>query len=167
VGNTVSDADAMDDLAEFLDDAYADIISRQCNETTYVDLDGYNVTGDNPMPETSWPTRTAGTAASEPLPTGSAGLITFRTGFSRRNGRKFLGVFSEGCVSSSGLWTTATQTALAAFGANFLSGFTGGTSGENWMPGVYSKLGTLMPIIEAVASGIPAYQRRRRIGTGS
>lgn len=166
IGSALGDTVAMQDLAEELDDWYTCINPQIVDNQTYVDIDGFNLTQDSPLPETSWPSKTVGGSASDPTPSGAAALVTFRTNFSRRRGRKFLGVMGEGNIGANGQWNTTLMTNLATFGAQLLDPFVGQVSGETWLPVIWSVLKAGMLPTEAVVSAIPAYQRRRRIGTG-
>lgn len=109
----------------------------------------------------------AGTAATDALPQGVAGLVTFSTNVNRRRGRKFIPGLTEGGVAAQ-LWGSAVLTALGDYAAQLLATLTGGptdfsmqyvvTAGDD--PLAYS-----LPT-EALVRDIPAYQRRRKPGVG-
>lgn len=162
---TQADEASMQDLALKLEDFYSALNSHIVDNVAYVDISGFNVTQDRPMPTVNWPTLTAGGSTSDPLPDGVSGLMLLRTGIKRVLGRKFIGGLAEG-DNTAGVWESTLVAALAAAGAELIGSFLGGQTGALWLPGVIDKLGAFWSFIETFASNNPAYQRRRRPGRG-
>lgn len=161
----ISDGACMDDLADFLDDAYDLIDDLLADSVTFVDIDFFNKTTAQPMGVRPWPTLTVGSSSGEPLPSGVAPLVVLQTGRNRVIGRKFLPQVGSGQVVD-GNWGSGFLTALAPFAAFLIGGFLGTTSAAPWLPGVVDKLGVFWSFLTAVVGSEPAYQRRRRAGTG-
>ncbi|MCK5319753.1 MAG: hypothetical protein KAJ55_17710 [Anaerolineales bacterium] len=107
------------------------------------------------------------TNTSDYLPRGVAALVMARTTNPDVLGKKYIpGLCETG--SANGLWNSPVVTALLALAADWVTGFTGGTSGASWNPGVWSPTHeTLYDMSEVIiANVIPAYQRRRKRGVG-
>lgn len=106
-------------------------------------------------------------AADDQLPRGVALLVNCRTSDPDVNGKKYIPALTEAAVTD-GLFTAGEIARAATYGADWLTDFTGGTSGAEYDPGVwsptnsafYSASGTI------IIPSIPAYQRRRKQGVG-
>jgi hypothetical protein len=160
-----ADADGIDDITAFLDAAY-DYIDTDLHQAMDFDsINLFNVDQAKSYGDVAWPSLTSCSGAGERYAPGVALLISFRTGYSRKLGRKYLGFYGEGKLSS-GVFAGSVLTAAANFAAPFLAPFVGGTSGETWLPGIPTKEGGFLGFTEAVVNGNPAYQRRRRVGSG-
>jgi hypothetical protein len=164
---SVTDTAVMNDLAAKLEEVYTHILSYMSDAVTFLEVRGFNVTKDQPMPTVSWPTMTVGGSSSARLPWGVSGLALLRTGVRRVLGRKFFGVFTEADNDDPGVWSGALTIAMAAAAGELVGSFLGSTTLAVILPGVVDKTGAFWAFIEAVASSNPAYQRRRRRGRGS
>jgi hypothetical protein len=161
-----ADEDYMADLAVKLESVYGAILSNLSIDTIFTEVQGYNVTTDQPMPTIGWPTLTAGTGAAQSLPAGVSALAILRTGVKRVLGRKFFGLLQTGVLDGDGFLTAGVVTAVATAAGELIGGFLGSETLSGWLPGVRDKTGAFWAFIEAVASNNPGYQRRRRRGRG-
>lgn len=105
--------------------------------------------------------------ATEQLPRGVAGLINAKTLDPDVNGKKYIAGFTE-TGTDAGLWSTAPLADMVLFALDWTIAFTGGTSGADWEPGVWSVVGNLIQPFSgtSIIPTIPAYQRRRKRGVG-
>jgi len=153
----------------FLETMYTQINAKVSTFVSYNDVTFWNGTTATPLPSQPWATLTAGSAGSDPLPSGVSGLVIFRTGVSKRFARKFLPPFAESTQVSTG-FDAGTISDMADFAAAMLSAYTDGTNSVQLQAVVPSYLGAGIYIgtqlLSAVAYGEPAYQRRRRVGRG-
>jgi hypothetical protein len=103
----------------------------------------------------------------EQLPRGVAALINAKTTNADVSGKKYLGGNVEGNVDD-GLWAGAYITDIEAWADDWITGFVGGTSGADWLPGVWSptKTNFFYFVGSTIVPTIPAYQRRRKQGVG-
>jgi len=163
-GADTDDQDAMDDMAEILDELYTDLSAYFPTTVTAGEISFFDVTNNNPLPSMSWPTFTAGTGSGEPEPPACSALVVFRTGVNRKLGRKFFGPLSDG-VTDGGEIEGGSLTQLAASAAA-LVGLLSGDSGHTYWAGIVGTLGGFFRFIEAVARPVIAYQRRRKQGVG-
>jgi hypothetical protein len=165
---SLTDADAKADLAEWLDDIYTEINTILPTSLDYVDIDFFNITQDAPMGVDFWPTLTTGNGGSaEVVATGVSYVITAFTNVVRAHGRKFFGPPVAGAIAS-GVFNSTAMAALAAAMAVWISPFNGGTSGEPWVPGIWSRTLSLFRVFrDVVVRNVPGYQRRRKQGVGS
>lgn len=164
----VTDSNAKADLAEWVDDIYTALNSIMPTSLDYIDIDFFNITQDVPMGVDFWPTLTVGGGGTDEVAaTGVAYVITAFTNVVRVHGRKFFGpVISGGIVD--GVFSSGVMTALASAMAIWIAPFNGGTSGEPWVPGVWSRaLSLFRAFRDVVVRNIPGYQRRRKQGVGS
>ena len=154
------------DIAEYLEDIWGTLVGLMHTSITFDEIQLFNVTQNTPEPTVNWPTLVAGSASGDPLADGVAALTLGRTGVSKRIGKKYFALFTEGALTL-GLWTATTVTALTTAAADWIAPFTG-ISTATWDPGVFTRLtSAFTAFIEAVVSDIPAYQRRRKRGVGS
>lgn len=107
------------------------------------------------------------TSVISQLPRGVAGLINAKSLDPDVQGKKYIGGLTEGVVAD-GLFEAGTITILGDFADDWVTPFVGGTSGADWVPGVWSVVqknlramtgATIIPVI-------PSYQRRRKPGVG-
>lgn len=124
-------------------------------------LDNNIVSGKVPLTPT-----VTGSVTGDCSPLGAAALLYMNTGQSRRQLRKYVGPVAESFVNTSGQLTSAgtdVTTALLAYllpNKSFAWGtvaYGHGNPGQN----------DFVRPLGGVASGTPAYQRRRRPGTGT
>lgn len=165
-----SDQDIVDDAEAWLDNMYlnftpsvvTDVDGNQLQVYKYdpVGLDwdevGSQAWGWNPS------------SAGEQMARGVACLIGTRTTNADVIGKKYMGGLSEAQLVA-GLWNATIATAGLAFAADWITAFTGGTSGASWNPGIWSPtLSLLVDFIDSISvTLIPAYQRRRKRGVGA
>jgi len=107
-------------------------------------------------------------SVGEQLPRGVAALVTAQTTNPDVQGKKYLGGTTEGNVLD-GLYNSTMLVAMLAFAADWITGFTGGTSGASWQPGVWSPTDQVLYnlVTSFTANAIAAYQRRRKRGIGA
>lgn len=105
-------------------------------------------------------------AGGDVLPPGACLLIKLLTSRGKVWGRKFLSGFSE-AYQNNGVWAQSLLDMAATAGARMLEDIVVSAGGV-LVPCVLSKLlGEATPILEAGVSADVAYQRRRRLGSGS
>jgi len=161
-----SDLTVMQDLAQKLDDVYEHMVSIMTGDTVFVEVNGFNVTQDLPMPTVPWPTQTTGESGSSDTPAQVSILALLRTGINRVVGRKFFGGFANGAFDSDGFATSAAITAVGLAAAELIGVFTGTLLNE-YLPGVKSTTsGLFWSFFEALVRSVPATQRRRRKDRG-
>jgi hypothetical protein len=156
----------MTDLAQKLDDAYDHLGAALTSDTIFVEVQGFDLTQDRPLPTVTWPTQTVGSGGADSYAAQVSLLGLLRTGVARVLGRKFIGGLATGITDTNGFVTSAGMTLMGAFLAELVGTFIS-TSLNSYTPGVKSKTsGLFHAFIEGVASGVPAVQRRRRQGRG-
>lgn len=161
------DALFMQDVAEWLGLAYSEIQPQISARNLAIDINGYNVTDDAPLPAVSWGAGyDGGSGTGESLPPGNAALVLWRTGVKRTVGKTYLPPMTEG-VQADGRITSGTFSAIESFiDAMRNNGAMG--NGYGMTLGVYKRSGGVMAVITSASpSLVVAYQRRRRQGTGS
>lgn len=169
ISGGVTDIDTVSaSLEEYFRVAYT-IVKAICNAVQVfegikiAELDGDCATGLVPFDGGSL----VGDLVNDPIPSGVAALISFPTGVKRVVLRKYIPGLDESVIGPSGNVGTASQNVVASFGDHLRSQLTYG--GLTWRMAWRSpKLPSqnLLPIGQKV-SAIPAYQRRRRAGTGN
>lgn len=168
-GSPWADGDIVDDALAWVADMYANLTTFltddvegsqiQVYKWDTINLDWDEVGSD---PWTFSPTQTA-----EYLPRAVAGLVLARTVDPDVLGKKYIPAMTENHVSN-GLWIAAAMSAFIAYATDWVVGFTGGTSGASWNPGIWSPTQELLFDMSGtvVANIVPAYQRRRKRGVG-
>lgn len=113
----------------------------------------------------TWPFNPTGTA--DQLARGVAALINAKTSDPDVSGKKYVGGLNEEMITD-GLWTSAALVLLALYADQWLEPFVGGTSGADWVPGVWSVVDTVFRFAttDHIIPAVPAYQRRRKRGVG-
>lgn len=162
---TVADSLALDDIAGALDGLYEGIDDIISTEVSPEEIGFYDVTNDVPLPSQDWDTFAGGAAGGVAVPSGVAYLLLLRTGVKRVTGRKFFGQGASGYLTG-GNWNVSALTPLAAMGALVITSFIGASSGDIFQWGTVDQFGAFWSFNEAVVKGEPAYQRRRRLGSG-
>jgi len=101
------------------------------------------------------------------LPGGVALLGTLFTNIGKHASRKFFGMITEDGATNDGLFKSITVSSVATGLEELLTAYV--ISSGNELSGVIldRATGVIRDIIEVAATAIPAYQRRRRTGTGS
>lgn len=102
------------------------------------------------------------------LPRGVAALLNVKSTDPDVSGKKYMAGICDTHLEE-GLWTSTVLAGLLAFGIDWYTGFTGGTSGATWTPGIWSVVGTVLKAMVStlIIPTIPAYQRRRKRGIGA
>lgn len=163
---TVSDEDAMDDLAEWLEDIYTPIIPQILNTVAFVDIQFHEMKANRPVGSVPWPTLTTGSSGGDAMASGVAAVVTAYTTINRVRGRKFFGLFSDGEIAV-GKFVGAILVNLASAAAVWITSFAGGTSGQTWVPGVWRRnSATFIDFSDVVVRAVPGYQRRRKQNVG-
>lgn len=168
-GGPYDEADVVDDMEEWMDEVYANIVDRtsdgldgsevRCYVYDPVDDDwdeiGTNAWGFSPSD------------AGEALPHGVAALINCKTSDPDVSGKKYMGGAGESSADDA-LWSSTHLSALAALAVDWVTPFVGSTSGADFTPGVWSPTRTNFFFMtgQVVIPTIPAYQRRRKQGVG-
>jgi len=106
-------------------------------------------------------------ANADSLPPGSAVLVKLFTGIGKHIGKKFLGMMTEAANSPGGVVASAVITAVANGFALLLDPLIIGVGFSLNTVIVDHVTGVVRDVIEIAVSDNWAYQRRRRLGTGS
>lgn len=111
----------------------------------------------------SWVTSGAG----DPLPRGVAAVIQGNTMDPDIRGRKYIGMMDENNHTDE-VWVSGLLTALAAFAADWVTGFVGSATGATFTTGVWSPTKTTFVAFgtSVIINAIAGYQRRRKQGVG-
>lgn len=168
-GGPYADQDIADDAEDWLDNMYANFTTSMSNlidgnETIVYKYDS----GDDDWDEvTSNPFTFNPTAAVDQLPRGVALLCQLWTIDPDVQGKKYIPGLVETNVTD-GLFSGAILTNALAFAADWYLPFVGATSGATFTPGIWSVLNAAFfaGVDHVSASGIPAYQRRRKNNVG-
>jgi hypothetical protein len=169
-GGPFDEADIVDDAVAWMNAIYGNMTGSTSDELDGSEIavyvydsvdDDFDEVGTDPWTYNP-------TSASEQLPRGVAGLINANTIDPDVQGKKYLGGLVEPSVTD-GLWIAAQLANLALWADDWVTAFTGGTSGASWIPGVWSPTRTnFYPFSGAYTiPAIPAYQRRRKRGVGA
>jgi len=161
-----TDDAAMLEVADFLDTTYQIASSAQSTNLIYREISFRNLTQGLIMGSKPWPTLTAGSGGGASNATGVAGLISLATGIAKVVLRKYLGGYIATVMEADGTFTSAFLAGLLAFGARLLDMAT--ITGGNYEYGYLSpKTGSWEVPTSVSATDVPAYQRRRKQGSGS
>ncbi len=168
-GGPFDPQDIVDDAVDWMDAVYLNVVADMSNNVNGSEIrvyvydaaeDDWDEVGIDPF--TFDPTQIADNTAK-----GVAGLINAKTTNADVSGKKYLGAVTED-ATADGVLNAPYIAALAAFGADWLTDFTGAVSGAAWEPGVWSP--TRLEILPFSGTIIipsePAYQRRRKSGVG-
>lgn len=162
----VSDAKALDDMAETMEDMYQKIDTLLTDTLTFDAVRVQNVTQGTLLGSADWPLLVAGTLATSLLPEAAAALITYGTVFSRVRGGTYYGGFTETENATGGTLTAATVTQLVALAAELLGEYVYGADSYRYI--VYNTiLKTFAVPVSAAIQTRWRTQRRRRTGVGS
>lgn len=172
--STGADADVYAAVNDWLDDSYSDLNAHISNTFSPVDLkiDVVEFIGGVLTITRNlglWPfiqTAFNPTGAGDTLPPGVALLVKFLTTVGKTYGRKFIGGLIE-ASQNGGVPTGLLPAAAAAYATKILGGAIVAATGT-LDPGVMSERSdSFVPFTSADMGGTLAYQRRRRLGTGS
>ena len=162
---TATDLAFMTTMGAMIDSAYQYCAGKQTTALTYVDIDFYNISQDISMGQVDWPTRVAGSATSERMPMQVAALCHFPTTNSNSSGKKYIAGFTEEWNSAQGLLSSALQTSLASFVAEFLGATAVGTL-DIYFGNYNSTLDRFLYWVAGAVDIIWSTQRRRKQGVG-
>lgn len=163
------DQDVADDMEDWLDNMYANIVSVVSDECDGNEVVVYKYdAGDDDWDEVSsqgfvWNP----TSISDELPRGVATLVRLWTVDPDVQGKKYLGGLTEGTIAD-GLISGATMILYLAFAADWFTPFVGAATGATFTPGIWSVAETLFfaGVDHIAVNGILAYQRRRKRNVG-
>lgn len=161
--------DVIDDLSDWLDTMYANVVGQTSNN-----LDGneiivykYDAIDDDWDEVGSQAWVWTPTGSGDYLPRAVAALVRLWTSDPDVQGKKYLPALTE-AVLDSGLWSAGAITNLLLFAADWAGPFVGAASGGTITPGVWSVAQTVFKLASShvATSTIPAYQRRRKRNIG-
>jgi hypothetical protein len=168
-GGPFDDADIVADALDWLDTMYANIVTQMSDEIdgSEIRLYIYDPIDDDwdEVGSDAWSLNPSG--VSDQLPRGVAQLVNCKTLDPDVNGKKYLPAPTEGIVTD-GLFIAGAIADATDFAVDWVTGFTGATSGASWVPGVWSPTNTNFHPMSGtvILPTIPAYQRRRKRGIG-
>lgn len=165
---TGTDAVVAQELVDELSLLYQPLEAIVSNTQTDNDMSVVNVTTSAVLGSFGWTSVLNPAGTGDRLPPQSSAFGYFRTGISRRIGRKFWGVVPE-ATQDNGLLGVTTFNNLVTLMAGFVGTVVGGTTGNSYKFGVYNDnlIPQFLPFTEAVAQGRLMTQRRRRPTVGS
>lgn len=168
-GGSDDEQDVVDDLAEWLEDAYALLDGFIDTSVALTDIKVYVYDSiDDDWDEVGQASIGLGfSGAPDMLPHGVAYLTHAKTTDPDVQAGKFVGGFTEG-GQSDGIWLAAINTVMATWGAAWVTSFIGTLTGGTFGPGVWSVAQHVFKLFNGtiVLNSIPAYQRRRKPGVG-
>lgn len=168
-GSPFSDADIVADAKAWLDSMYATMTGEISNQIDGSEVRVYvydSVDDDwDEVGSDTWGWNPSET--NEPVPRGVSILINAKTLDPDVSGKKYLAGMTIQDIDDS-LLTPAIVANAVLFAAEWYSGFVGGTSGADWVPGIWSPTRTSFLALNGtiLVPTIPAYQRRRKQGVG-
>lgn len=167
-GASETDEQTLLNIGLLMDTIYTNVNARMSTEVKYEEINVKNVTQNTVLGDTPFPVLVAGTLVAEQLPPQIACLVVASTFSPSRQGRKYLGGFTE-TDNDSGRLGGALVTACANFGVDYVK--TKVQGGITYRPLIMSSPdGPLQPVFPLlVAKVITAFrtQRRRTVGRGS
>lgn len=161
-----TEADVLTDVRDIVAAFYGIVNALLVARTIFDRIRAYNLTQDVLLGELAFTTPIVGTGGSNSDAPGIAGLLSLKTIYSRVVLRKYLGPLAKGLIDDDGNITTA-GVAVLTNGAAYLLAQQAKPTGDY-------RYGYLSPVVggfvtpnTASVTNNPAYQRRRRRGTGS
>lgn len=168
-GGSNADQDVVDDLVDWVDDIFNQIVNQMSDTITAGEVKVYQWDAlDLDWDEIGSNVATFAPAdVGEMLPHGVAAVMTGRTFDADVNGRKFFAGFSEGEQDGS-YWVALALTNLLLAGAQWLTTFAGTATGSTFYPGVWSVAQVVFRrfVDNLIVNGVAGYQRRRKPGVG-
>lgn len=169
VGGPYDETDVTDDMEDWLDNMYANIVA-QCsdeidgNEVLVYKWDPVGHDWDEVQSQ-AWTWNP--TNVTDQMPRGVAALVRLWTTDPDVQGKKYIPGITEG-MATDGLITAASLTTLLALAADWYLPFVGAATGATFTPGIWSVAGSLFVagVDHVAANAIPAYQRRRKRNVG-
>lgn len=168
-GSPFDDSDIVDDCEDWLDNMYANLTTMISDELSgnSVIVYKYDAVDDDwdEVGSQSW--SWAPSNATDYVARGVAGLTRLWTSDPDVQGKKYIAGMVESSLTD-GLIIVAALTQMLGFAADWYAPFVGATSGATFTPGIWSVAGTVFKaaVDHIAASGIPAYQRRRKRNVG-
>lgn len=169
-GGPWDDADIVDDALAWINNMFSNIVGSMSDECDGAQIQVYvrDPIGDDwdEVGQNAWVFNP--TSSADQIPRGAAGLLTCQTDDPDVQGKKYLGGIVEDGITD-GLFTGPLLIAMLAMAADWVLEFAGTESAATWTPGIWSPTsGVIFDCKDSVtASGIPAYQRRRKRGVGA
>jgi hypothetical protein len=161
----VDDEDVADDMGEYLEDIYTNLVASMTSSLIFIDYRVQNLTTEQDIGTFPWPSLTVGSSVASRLPFGVAALIKAKTQQGKHQGRKYFALFTED-HTDNGFVTAALQADLADAGQAAYSEFTS-TLVNNYTPVVLER--DVLGGRAVLSVQVPAdwsYQRRRKPGVG-
>lgn len=166
IGSSVSDEEALLDVATIVDNLYALVAPDMSALLSFTSVLAKNLDTNTDLGQTGWPTLTVGAQSSaNTLPTQVAGLITFPTDQPRVRGRKFIPAINDGDVTG-GLIVGETLGDLVVMGATLLTALSGDNSTWQYVVLAGGSPSNAKIPTDALVTNVPSTLTRRRIGTG-
>ncbi len=160
------DQDWMDDIALILDDAYVFIGGDLAPNLFFDDISGQNLTQDEILPTTGWPTLVAGTGIPNATAPQNSALVFWNTITPRVVARKFIGVLAEG-RQDNGTWVAGTVAALLNYALDIELSFFPLPLKRLASPGVFRVLPARFTVLgNSNVNATVMTQRRRTLGRG-
>lgn len=164
--SSLSDDQIVLEIAQWLDDAYAEIDQHYPDTLTFDTVAVWNVTTDTFLGERGWPTLTNGGSTVNDMPSQVSPLILFNTGINRSQGRKFLGPTGTSVLDTNGTASSQWLSDAAVWAAEILAGVV--LSDANLLPGNWNEAkNRFARWLVAIVRDFLATQRRRYRGSGS
>lgn len=164
-----ADQDVADDMADWMDTIYANIVANISNaivkgETVTYKWDTVNEDWDEVGG--ALPTFTPANSNDYFAP-GLAALVKCNTTDPDVQGRKFFSGFAE-TQATYGYWIAGQLTSLVALASDWITAFVGGATGATFTPGTWSPTQKLIFdfVVNYIVAGAASYQRRRKPGVG-
>ena len=160
-----TNAETISAIGEWLEDVYTPIVAYLSEEVDFDAINMFIIEGAEALGNQPWPTLTVGTATGAMQASGVALLGSAASGIARRVARKYWGPGTSSNFLDSD-WPTAFLSAAATAMQVAYSGYTA-TNGVAFLPVIYNRvLGSGLAAVSTKVVSNPAYQRRRRRGTG-
>lgn len=157
------------DWAALIQTIYNALAAAVSSDQDGRDISVLNLTNGEVLGTTAFPSGWQGTATGETLPATVSLYSLFRTGLSRRIGKKYWGITTEGVQADGAVTLSGAITALTNTIAMIITTKTGATTTNEYHIGTYNE--SLAPQFvkfnEAVYRGNLRTQRRRYLGVGS
>lgn len=168
-GGPFDDLDVVDDMLDWVENMYANMVTRGSDELdgSQIQVYKYDAVGDDfdEVGTNAWVFDP--TSEAEQNPRGVAALITCQTTDPDVQGKKYLpGLTVDSLVD--GLWSGVWLVQMLAFAADWVLPFVGAASSADFDPGIWSptEKDIFLAVDSVSANGIPAYQRRRKNNVG-
>lgn len=161
-----TDAEALDDIANIMDDLYSIIVADMSSSVDFDQVRVQNVTQDVLLGAAAWPSLVSGTEASAALPLQVAALITYTTAVPKTRGGTYFGGMTEIANGLGGTIVAATVVRLAELAVEALLEQT--IKDRTYQFILRNRLlGTIIPFTTSIIHSVFRTQRRRRQGVGS